>query len=1252
MDRKDTIAAGTAKRTRGKTKFIFLGCIIGIIVILLASIVFSNDTVIDGVVDGFTVTFINEDEVDAVSATYSNGVLTARTGVTESCSLFKAHPLKLTFTNDGTDVAGISFDYAITGDGTCKIDNVDHAENGSFMSTVAPGASVTIDMTCPDSENSFEQIVLTNIEAIDCTIVRELTFVAAEGGSITANGAAVNDSVTISTTFDQGVAVTATPAGGYKFLYWLDADNTILSKAASVTLNPLEDAVVHALFIPATDTPAVFCVDDTAYFDFDDAVAAAVNSQRHTVALACSTTFSEEEYAIPSGVTFLVPFDNNYFTYTTKPALVYGSHSTPSPFVTLTLAEGTKLTVENGGTLSVCSKLSAVGQGAGSWNGTPTGKHGRIDLAEGSKISVEDGGALYCYGYIAGAGDVEALSGATVWEAFQIRSWRGGSASTNSGAVFFLNQYYVQNIEAKLTLYAGASEHVFAALNASGAAYSASAVFIGEGGLFGLANGSVSKYYDGARDRLIFDVNGDLDLHDLTLHDLPLISNQSDISTSDYESLPINSNITINVNSGNTSIGVNISFLPGCEIFVDEDATLEIEADTNVFLYDADNWGPYAGAGLQLVNVGYSTVNGTRNVRTTDDLTDVILDVNGTITVNGALYTTGDHEDFADAGADIISSGKTGTVIFNAAEAGTTTATIQMTQSGTDLTFIDIPVTSAKLHNADGTYTLTDGAAAGDTFVCLPSGNWYNAADVYSVTASVDEASAGDVFDIIVHAPENDNDAAAVGVAIVLEGYTAISGEWLIDGTLSTFYIDSLLAAFMRSADDPVVAGDIFKLTVRAEPGTTHSINVNVRAKTRTMSTDEFLFNEYFDVDVAYNDANDYFTITYKNYNGDPIGTEQVQYGQMPLGPSEMPVKAADANFEYEFASWYPKLAEATQDATYTAEFCAVIPGGATVDDEFDFKARSLTLYESISVNYKLAPADLTAAGYSDAYVVVTLNNSGAKITAAANLDSSGRLVYQFKRLSPEYINTTLYAVIYATKDGQLYRSPVREYSVATYCYNTLNKYATNSSYAVLRTLLVDLLHYGACSQQYVGYRTGDLADAALTEAQLAQGTNTVPEMTNLESYTVNTDTPLATWSGRGLRLEDGVNIRLTFHLDTGDNPATSADLKGLYVKVTNDAGKTWTIRRSAFSLKSGTTNDFQFYFKSFNFSMLSDAFYFTVYNAADEPISDTLRYSVETYVEKQYNKASNPAKLKNLVLSILRLGNSAKAWNNIINPQ
>jgi hypothetical protein len=328
------------------------------------------------------------------------------------------------------------------------------------------------------------------------------------------------------------------------------------------------------------------------------------------------------------------------------------------------------------------------------------------------------------------------------------------------------------------------------------------------------------------------------------------------------------------------------------------------------------------------------------------------------------------------------------------------------------------------------------------------------------------------------------------------------------------------------------------------------------------------------------------------------------------------------------------------------------VPGGATVDEKLDFAARSLTLYESISVNYKLDPATLASAGYSDAYVVVTLNNSGSKVVAAAELDKNGRLVYQFKRLSPEYMNTTLYAVIYATKDGQLYRSPVREYSVATYCYNTLNKYATNANYAVLRTLLVDLLHYGACSQQYVGYRTGDLADAALTEAQLTQGTNTVPEMTNLESYTVNTDTPLATWSGRGLRLEDGVNFRLTFHLDTGDRPATSADLRGLYVKVTNDAGKSWTIRRSAFSLKSGTTNDFQFYFKNFNFSMLSDAFYFTVYNAANEPISDTLRYSVETYVEKQYNKAGNPALLKNLVLSILKVGNSAKAWNNIINPQ
>ena len=91
-------------------------------------------------------------------------------------------------------------------------------------------------------------------------------------------------------------------------------------------------------------------------------------------------------------------------------------------------------------------------------------------------------------------------------------------------------------------------------------------------------------------------------------------------------------------------------------------------------------------------------------------LADVKVDVNGTLTAIGGIYTTA-------GGADICSSAGTG--VYNQQDnPGTETKTYQYTQKGS-VTAHEIPITAAKLHNADGAdepYTLTAGSSAGDTF--------------------------------------------------------------------------------------------------------------------------------------------------------------------------------------------------------------------------------------------------------------------------------------------------------------------------------------------------------------------------------------------------------------------------------------------------------------------------------------------------------------------------------------------------------
>ncbi|MBQ1342233.1 MAG: InlB B-repeat-containing protein, partial [Erysipelotrichaceae bacterium] len=332
---------------------------------------------------------------------------------------------------------------------------------------------------------------------------------------------------------------------------------------------------------------------------------------------------------------------------------------------------------------------------------------------------LNSGAGLYCYGYISGMGTVRAKSGSTVYEAFQIRSWRGGSATSgmkdNSQKVFPIVQYYVQNIEVPITFERGASGKVYTSVNMSSRAYPASASFIGTGGLFQLSSGSLTRSFDGPTDRTTYEVNGNLSVTNMSLSipGLPLVGTL-DLNTADYV-LPINSNITINIKSGNTTINQDIALLPATVLTIGESANLSIANGKRVYVYDKDEWGPYAADSAQLIVVGYSVANGTATKRTNASMVDSIVDVNGTLNaVNGKIYTTA-------SGASITSSLKSGKVIITA---GSETKTNQATQSGTDITYVDIPIESAKLHNGDDSYTATAQANNTTYFYCSTHNKW------------------------------------------------------------------------------------------------------------------------------------------------------------------------------------------------------------------------------------------------------------------------------------------------------------------------------------------------------------------------------------------------------------------------------------------------------------------------------------------------------------------------------------------------
>ncbi len=331
-----------------------------------------------------------------------------------------------------------------------------------------------------------------------------------------------------------------------------------------------------------------------------------------------------------------------------------------------------------------------------------SGNYGQVWLESGSQIVVKNDGNLYAWGFVSGAGSVSVESGGTVYEWYQITDFRGGTASLGMGnKVFPFSQYYVQNIEAALTLYPGAKESVYAAVFASGRINYSAIPFVGDDGMFKVISGSLTKQYDGAADRMIYTISGEAEINNLNL----TLAGMG-VSSKDYV-LPLTNNMTVNLSSGSKfTVKQTAALLAGVQANIAENAEMVIENGTTVYVYDAAEWteNNYTCSG-KFVALQYSPSKAYN--RTNNDLFDAKVNVNGTLTAIGGIYTTA-------SGADICSSAGTG-VYNQQGNPGKETTTHQYTQSGSSVKAHKIPITPAKLHNADGTYTETKDAKAGDT---------------------------------------------------------------------------------------------------------------------------------------------------------------------------------------------------------------------------------------------------------------------------------------------------------------------------------------------------------------------------------------------------------------------------------------------------------------------------------------------------------------------------------------------------------
>lgn len=286
------------------------------------------------------------------------------------------------------------------------------------------------------------------------------------------------------------------------------------------------------------------------------------------------------------------------------------------------------------------------------------------------------------------------------------------------------------------------------------------------------------------------------------------------------------------------------------------------------------------------------------------------------------------------------------------------------------------------------------------------------------------------------------------------------------------------------------------------------------------------------------------------------------------------------------------------------------------------FTAASLSLENDISINFKTSRSIIDNV-FDNVYA--RFNMHGKEYIVEGRL-SGDKYVFTFDHIAPHYMNDAVTATLFGTQNGTEYASAPIEYSIASYCYGMIDSdYADNNS--EFKTMLVDLLNYGAACQAYMNYHTDDFVNSDLTSEEAGCGTQTDPVLDSVYEIGNTIADPDVEWTAVGLILRNSVVMRIKF---------TAASTEGLVIKAQKGSAIT---EYTATDFAEGD-NCYMLYFEEFDASEMSEAITFTAYVGAQQ-VSNVLAYSVESYAYETISSGSD-ANLVALLKALMKYGYAA----------
>lgn len=641
-------------------------------------------------------------------------------------------------------------------------------EEGDLVSTSSKYARK---IKSPTSRNSADGINERTFTAKfrKKPVVCNLTLETSSGGSYTCkyiNGTAISVTGSPTQVEAQDIILSASPASGKRFFGWytlISGEKRYLSTEKTDTLSFVEEQTIGCDFVD--ESLPTFAIKSELdgpnsiklYTSLLDAVNVANNNVANSsgtnkiVALVANGTLTED-VTIPSGVTLLIPFSDNYDCYREYPLYLSGWKRQSAEGVdnssfadaakvdrTLTIAANKTLTVN--GSLSVSAprwcvywKLDQSG------NVRMAGKYGCIIMESNSKIVVNgDNSFLYCWGRIIGSGEIVAENKSTVYESFVFTDWReenkiGSLAVSSNIKCFAINQYFIQDIQVPITYKYGSTGKLAAGMWYYSGEYpgKGNMNFVGkDDALFLVKNDTsfVKKYYTLNDDRLNYDFKGETGLGDFSL----VVSGISNGSFNSYNRVfTATHNWTFNVLSGKCKLAIDMSLAPGAHLNIEKGAELEVQDGYSLYACDSANWGLFAperkiiplslpsnSTGAPYTYHLKASVASTKRdypaFRDADHMGLAEIKIDGTLsTLGGTNKALGNISGFytTEAGAKIYSLNNGGTIVYRNGKGTQPSIPYAVGDGQTSPSKVNVTVKPAKLRNSDLSFYNTENASA------------------------------------------------------------------------------------------------------------------------------------------------------------------------------------------------------------------------------------------------------------------------------------------------------------------------------------------------------------------------------------------------------------------------------------------------------------------------------------------------------------------------------------------------------------